>query len=54
MKNWSKYNVFFNKGENYFLYCSLTNSFARLSKETYLDLRRKFMDDMPVEDEENI
>lgn len=52
MKNWSKYNVFFNKGENYFLYCSLTNSFARLSKETYLDLRRKFMDDMPVEDEE--
>lgn len=52
MKNWSKYNVFFNKGENYFLYCSLTNSFARLSKETYLDLRRKFMDNMPVEDEE--
>ncbi len=52
MKNWSKYNVFFNRGENYFLYCSLTNSFARLSKETYLDLRRKFMDNMPVEDEE--
>lgn len=52
MKNWSKYNVFFNRGENYFLYCSLTNSFARLSKDTYLDLRRKFVDDMPVEDEE--
>lgn len=52
MKNWSKYNVFFNRGENYFLYCSLTNSFARLSKDTYLDPRRKFVDDMPVEDEE--
>lgn len=54
MKYWSKYNIFFERDNICFLYCSLSNSFAKLSYETYKDLKWRFENDIPVEDKELI
>lgn len=52
MKNWSKYNIFFEREDCYFLYCPLSNSFAKLSKDTYEYLKGRFENDLPMEDDE--
>lgn len=52
MKNWSKYNIFFQREGSYFLYCSLTNSFAKLSEDTYTYLKDRYEADLPMEDDE--
>lgn len=40
---WSKYNYFFNADEKYFLYNSLTNSFAELREDIYEKLHNLFI-----------
>ena len=40
---WSKYNYFFYADEKYFLYNSLTNSFAELREDIYEKLHNLFI-----------
>ena len=46
----SKYNIFFERDGSYFMYCPLTNSFAKLSEPTYHSLKYSFENGLPVED----
>ena len=52
MKHWSRYNIFFEREGKQFLYCPLSNSFAKLSGESYAYLKERFEKDLPMEDED--
>lgn len=52
MKNWSNYNIFFEREGESFLYCPLSNSFAKLSPETYAYLKERYENDLPMEDDD--
>ncbi len=51
---WSKYNIFFQKEGEFFLYNSLSNSFARLDENTYLRLKDCFDKNVYPDDDELI